>query len=84
MTRDQLRLRIDTMELVHDTMTCIDDISEMESDPATRALVDITVTDRSTQKSPVAFLHALPPAILQVGLKAIQAALEEQLQMEKV
>jgi hypothetical protein len=84
LTRDQLRERIDTLELAHDLMAAIEDVQAMQADPDEQGLVDITVTDRTTGKCPVAFVHALPAEIVIVMLRAAQAALEEQLQMEKV
>lgn len=79
LTRDKIRQRIDTLEGLHDLMGAINDVSDVEFEPGQSALVDLTISDRGEKKSPIAFAHALPPAVVLEGLRAMQRALEAQL-----
>lgn len=80
LTRNQLRQRIDTLENLHDVMGAIDDVSGIEFEPGDDGLLDVTISDRGPKKSPVTFVHALPPAVVLEGLRAMERALQAMLE----
>lgn len=80
LSRTEIRQRIDLLEGLHDVMGAMSDVSDVEFEPGESALVDLTISDRGEKKSPIAFAHALPPAVVLEGLRAMQRALEAQLE----
>jgi hypothetical protein len=83
MTRDQVEKEIADRELLASILRATEDMESMQRDPELRGPVDIFANDAKGGAS-VTTLRALPPAIALAMFRAASAALEEQLQMEKV
>jgi hypothetical protein len=84
MTRDQVEKEIADRELLVNVLRATEDLESMQADPDFCGPVDLAFNDRSDKKGLVAWALNLPPELAIVMLKAASAALEEQLQMEKV
>lgn len=76
LTREQLRQRIDQLEALDGVMSAIADVSTVEFEAGEQQALDLHISARDMKKSPVAFVHVLPPEVVLAGLQAMRGKLE--------
>jgi hypothetical protein len=79
MTREELREKINLLEILDGVLSAIEDFSSVEYGEGEERSVDIAISDRSPKKAEIALAHRVPHGAVLAGLRAMQRELEQML-----